>query len=57
MRLSSGIYLTPDRRKRMKALITMYRNLEPLRNRAIFVSVYMIHFYVIKLCLASKNLP
>jgi len=41
-------YLTPDHRKRMKVLITMYWHLEHLRNRVIFVSVYMIHLYVIE---------
>ena len=48
MRPSSGIYLTPDHRKRMKVSITMYRHLEHLRNRVIFVSVCMIHLYVIE---------
>ena len=35
----------------------MYRHSEPLRNRVIFVNVYMIHLCVIELCLASKSLP
>ena len=41
------MYLTPDDRKRMKASITVYRHLERMRNREIFVSVYMIHLYAI----------
>ena len=56
-RSPSGMYLTPDRRKRMKVSITMYQHLEHLRNRVISVSVYMIHLYVIELCLVSKSLP